>query len=745
MEKSGLKSRLIYFLFGAVSLFSQVILARRLLGVFYGNELTIGSLFAGWMFWFGAGGVLSGRSADRSERPGRTLAYLLWLEAVVFALSAALVWFSRYIFGFSPGVMAGFGGTLLAGLLFSGPTCIILGAAFNYAARSFQADESNLVSLYLYEASGSAAAGGLSLLVAGRVSAVGQILGCSLLAALAGAMALERKKAVAWSVAIAILLFILPAVFSGRLERLLVSAQWRGQEVVLHKESKYAAITITRQAGQTTFNLDGFPAFSEPSPEFFEQLVHLPLAMCGNPERVLLIGGGLTPAAREILKHPVKELVYVQLDPELTRLEEKYLPGFEEFKRDHRVKIVHRDARIFLKENGERFDAVLVNLPGPETANLNRYYTREFFSLAQANLQKNGVLGLSAGSSGNYLSDGQAALLSNSLLTLGAVFRQVVVLPLGWNFLVAGDAGAHLTTNPELIVGRLKDAGVSTRFVREYYLRDNLNPERLASVQERAARFNAQPLNQDLRPRGYYLANLLWLEQASPGWRGFITRFLQVGVRPLVWSLLMFLALALALVFIGRKKAFANLAIFAVGFASMAAELVLILAFQVGYGYVFYLVGALLSAFMAGLAFGAYLYEKLQARIERRPLPSLNLVMAGEALALLLAVPGVSMAVQGNSAPVLTLGLIFSLLVLAAIFSGLAFPLCAHLYRSESGSGMGMTAGWVNASDHFGACLGAFTMAALLVPLFGLQSGLIFSLLLAGAALASGIALARAV
>jgi GNAT superfamily N-acetyltransferase len=62
---------------------------------------------------------------------------------------------------------------------------------------------------------------------------------------------------------------------------------------------------------------------------------------------VLLIGGGLLGASQEIFKHPVKELLYIQIDPALTELEAKYLPGYGELKKNSRLRIVHQDARIF--------------------------------------------------------------------------------------------------------------------------------------------------------------------------------------------------------------------------------------------------------------------------------------------------------------------------------------------------------------------------------------------------------------
>ena len=36
-----------------------------------------------------------------------------------------------------------------------------------------------------------------------------------------------------------------------------------------------------------------------------------------SPEKVLLVGGGFGGLIREVLKHPVKELDYVELDPQL--------------------------------------------------------------------------------------------------------------------------------------------------------------------------------------------------------------------------------------------------------------------------------------------------------------------------------------------------------------------------------------------------------------------------------------------
>jgi len=720
---------------------SQVILIRRLLSVFYGNELTIGALLAGWMFWFGVGAVGFGGFSDRVKNPERALAAALFAAALIFPATCLCTWLVRYIFSIGPGVMAGLGTMLAASFALSAPVCILLAAGFNFAAKSFSGDEPNLVALYLYEALGSAAAGAASLGMAGRVPALAQVLFCSLVCALAGAAALERKKHAALSGIAAALVFIPLIFFSGRIERSLVLAQWPGQEVVLQTESKYSTITITREPGQTTFNLDGFPAFSAPSPEPSEYLVHLPLSMCGRTDRVLLIGGGLAPAAREVLKYPVKELVYVQIDPELTRLEEKYVAGFGEVMSSGRVRVVHQDGRSYLRENHGRFDAVILNLPGPETASLNRYYTREFFEDLSRN-SGGAVLGLSVGTSGNYLSDGQAGLLANAVLTLQRVYPSVAVFPLGQNYLVASPANPLFTDQPDEIVARLQSRGIETKFVRDYFLAANLSPERMSSLSERLAGFARQPVNEDSRPRGYYLSGLLWLEQAGAGRRELIKKVMDLTRAPFYFLLAAFFAACVVMTFWRGRAAFAKAAIFGIGFAGMAAEFLLMLVFQAAYGYVFYLVGSLVAAFMAGLAAGAYLYQRFGARAGNA-VRLLVIAAAGEAGAIAFASALLSGRIPSWNAPAAKLIMIFLALALIALFSGAAFPICARICKTE-GAGMGSAAAAVNAWDHFGSAAGALLISAIIVPLFGLPFAFWFLGLLILGCILTGLALIAA-
>ena len=744
----SIRLKFIYFLFGVISLLSQVILIRRLLSIFYGNELTIGALFAGWMFWTGVGAIAFGRASDRAKNPEQASALIFFLGTFFFLISGLGSWLGRYILGIGPGVMAGLDKILIAGFLFSAPVCIMLGAGFNYLARGVKAEEGfkelgALPKLYLYEALGSCGAGLISLLMVGKISAVGQIFLCGFLMMLCASLALKATRLKIIATTASLLLFGLLMVFSGRVEDFLARVRWQGQELILETESKYSTITITKSGEQTNFWLDGFLAFSFPEPEHFEYITHLGLSMVEKPSRVLLIGGGLGGSAQEIFKHPIEKLVYVQIDPMLTELEASYLEGFDLLRQDPRIRIIHQDARIFLKNSEDKFDAIIINLPTPETANLNRYYTKEFYELAKSHLEARGVLSLSIGSCGNYLSDAQASLLANTLSTLRLVFGKVSVLPLEQNYLVASEKSPLITEDPEQILSQLENRGVKTKFVRDYYLKDNLSTERLASVEKRLKGFIKQLTNTDLNPRAYYLSILLWLEQANPSLRNLVKKILNWQKSFFYLAVLGLFLIWLLIIFLKKKTGFALISIFSVGLVGIGAEMVLLLGFQVGYGYVYYLLGILASGFMVGLSLGAYFYEHYKERLSRQAFRSLLLVLLGEASSVFLSWLILKMFLGYFPGEIFTVILFFLVLVLVAFFSGVCFLLSAYTFKKEARAGLGATAGWVNALDHFGSSVGAFLVSVLLIPLFGLGFALGFFALLIIIGIISSLVLVR--
>jgi spermidine synthase len=170
--------------------------------------------------------------------------------------------------------------------------------------------------------------------------------------------------------------------------------------IVAAVRSDYQEIVVTERAGDVRLFLDGDLQFSSRDEHrYTEALVHPVLSR--DPERVLILGGGDGLAAREVLRHPtVREVVQVELDPAVLELASTRLADLNAGAlSDPRVDVVVEDAFRWLRRaDGERFDAVVVDMPDPDTPVLGRLYSTEFYGLVSAVLAPDGLVTVQAGS-----------------------------------------------------------------------------------------------------------------------------------------------------------------------------------------------------------------------------------------------------------------------------------------------------------------------------------------------------------
>ena len=142
-------------------------------------------------------------------------------------------------------------------------------------------------------------------------------------------------------------------------------------------------------------------------------------------ENALLVSGGLGETLVEIGKYDPGRVDYVELDPALTRtaLALKMIP------KPPFLNIINTDARKHIQSTPIRYDAVILDLPEPDTFQVNRFYTDEFITLAKHVLKKNGILALNMNYSSNYLSEVQKEKQSILYHTLEKHFKHILVLP----------------------------------------------------------------------------------------------------------------------------------------------------------------------------------------------------------------------------------------------------------------------------------------------------------------------------
>ena len=167
--------------------------------------------------------------------------------------------------------------------------------------------------------------------------------------------------------------------------------------VILAKQTPYQRLVVTRWRNDYWLYINGNQQFSSYDEErYHEPLVHPALALSGNRTEVLILGGGDGLALREVLKYSqVKSVTLVDLDPEMTSLAATH-PVFLQLNAhalaDPRVSVVNADAFAFLQDTAHLFDVIIIDLPDPNSAELARLYSLNFYRLCKKHLKRGGTL-----------------------------------------------------------------------------------------------------------------------------------------------------------------------------------------------------------------------------------------------------------------------------------------------------------------------------------------------------------------
>ncbi len=174
-------------------------------------------------------------------------------------------------------------------------------------------------------------------------------------------------------------------------------------EIVYATSSPYQRIVVTRGPSGFHLFLNGSLQFSSADEyRYHEALVHPALTAAGSPAHVLVLGGGDGLALREILRYAsVKHVTLVDLDRKMTSLS-KAFPALADLNHhsfsDPRVHVVNEDAMMWLGENRELFDAVIVDFPDPNNFALGKLYTTRFYNLLRQHLQPEAAVAVQSGS-----------------------------------------------------------------------------------------------------------------------------------------------------------------------------------------------------------------------------------------------------------------------------------------------------------------------------------------------------------
>ncbi|MFQ6003379.1 MAG: hypothetical protein ACE5KJ_06490, partial [Candidatus Zixiibacteriota bacterium] len=520
-------------------------------------------------------------------------------------------------------------------------------------------------------------------------------------------------------------------IFKGtsKLQHFSSRLQWRGLNLINTENSIYGNITITSMTDQYSFFENGLLMFTTGDLLTSEETVHFALLEHPSPKRVLLIGGGVGGSLEQVLKYSVEEVDYIELDPLVIKTAQRFLPESNLLPlRDKRVKIEHIDGRLFTKKTTKKYDVVIVNLPDPFTALLNRFYSLEFFKEVKDILNDKGVLSFGVTSSENYVSYELQQFLGCLYATLKKVFSDVKMIPGDYNYFLASNAPNLLTYDYNLLMKRLRERGIQTKFVREYYLPYKLSKGRVAYIEETIRKAREIKINRDFEPIGYYYDMVLWSTYFHSRVKEVIGKFSKLNFWWLLTPIGLFFVITFPFVLKkpSLKKLPVIIAISTTGFSEILFQVVVIISFQVLYGYVYYKLGLILTSFMIGLVFGSWTINRIMGRLKNSLRTYIKTQISICIYPLILPPIFLGLASFGSKIPsYVGIETIFAFLpIIAGFIGGFQFPLASKICL-EGGEKVGRTAGLLYGVDLLGSCLGALLASAILIPILGIISTLI--------------------
>ncbi len=685
---------------GVSAFLTQVVLLRELMAALAGNELVLGIVLGSWMLLTGLG-ASGGRWAQRLARP---LVVLAGAQIAIGLIPLLQVWIIRTYRDvvFVRGAEVGPAETILVCLVLLAPYCLLAGFLLTLTCRLLAPEgrPESIGQVYFLDVLGDIIGGLLFSFILvwflGHFSTlyVPAFLNL-LLAAAVGYLARNRLVMVTAGLLTAALALL---AANCDLELASTQRQFAGQEVLFQGQSAYNRVVISRLAEQLTFYASGTPLFSTGDAETVEQKVHFAMAQRPQARRVLLLGGGLSGTAKEVLQwadarsgatpsEPM-QVDYVELDPLLLSVGRQFIP---ESLKDPRIRVVTGDGRLWVRSGSQQYDVVLADVPDPLSTQWNRFYSREFFLEVKGRLRADGVLALACASYENYLSPELADLVAIVHRTLREAFRNILMIPAGRILFLASDG--ELTTQ---IAQRIAQHGLQTHYMRPGYLAAILSPDRLAAL-ERAVRPDA-PMNQDFFPILAYRHLRYWMRQYQVRWGVFVLGLAALGL----WCL-------------WRARP-VTMAVFSAGLAGALLHVVLLLAFQIVFGCVYHRVGLIVTAFMAGLAVGAGWMNRRLGQWDRRALAMVVGCLAVFAALLPPVLGGLDQASRYSALHLVCQGLFLGLAFLLAGLVGMVFPLAAKIAFEQ----VSITAGRLYTADYLGAAFGALVGSSLLIPLVGI-------------------------
>lgn len=224
---------------------------------------------------------------------------------------------------------------------------------------------------------------------------------------------------------------------SRHLSRLFYPGTFPDEPIYFQTRFKELMVTVNNTGYQQLMDLSAHsipvnPRHPPPDMKGYGQY-DLPLLLHPHPQSFLIVGAGTGNDAAGGVRHNVKHITAVEIDPAIIALGKAFHP--ERPYAAPTVRLVNDDARSYFATAQEKFDVISFGLLDSHTttamtnARLDHYvYTKESIARAKSLLSDGGVMVLSFEAEKNFIADRMAEVLRQVFGAAPIVFR----IPHGW-------------------------------------------------------------------------------------------------------------------------------------------------------------------------------------------------------------------------------------------------------------------------------------------------------------------------
>jgi len=657
---------------------TQLLLLREYLSQFQGNEFTISLIFFSWLILGGTGTWIARLIQQFQKITLARLALFSLLLSIVSPLTILSIRYLRALL-FTPGVDVGFYPTLACIFFISMPCGLLIGFVLPYSLYILRNHEPDYpgARLYMLDNIGDVSGGALFSFVLIFLFTPLQAAFLAniplLLVAFCSFPADRRFKPSFFLAGIGALCIL---VFTVIVEKRSLTP-FEGN-LVYYQESRYGRITVHQNRELFTLFIDGTPLYSSQNRQQAEEIIHYPLSQLDTPKTILLLGAE-SGILKELKKYHSAQTDYLEIDQEVTSAQLHFnllteIPG---------LTIIHQDGRRFLAQTEKLYDAIILNLPEPDTFQVNRFYTSEFFALAREHLHPRGIFSFNVNGYDNYLAKPQQKKISSLYKTAKQHFKEVLLLPGNTVFFLCS---ARLL-DPD-IPSLLNQNNIKTQYISSLF-HGNVTTSRQKYLKEKLLPDIA--INTDTSP---FLLRIMFQQ--------WFSRF-ATSPKPF------YIVAAIVLLFYLIRSRQEELVLFSTGFVTMGSESLIILIYQIFFGYVYEQIGLLVTTFLLGLLPGAMLGEYLRRQKQENGywLLILDAALICCLIIFLLTLTFYPFLLQSV--------VLFSFGFLISILCGCQFPLALSLGGDDNPAAVRTFS-----ADLIGAAYGTLVTSLVLIPFFGI-------------------------